>query len=336
MRTTGGGISYIQYNPRFHSRLCFAHTTLKSVSARPLIAVVGPTGSGKSELALRLCEEFGGEVVSCDSLQVYRYFDIGTAKLPLAGRRGIPHHMLDIVNPDEVFTAGEFASRARPVLGSIAGIPIVAGGTGFYLRALLDGLFQAPSRDDALRTRLAKREESRPGSLHRLLRRLDPPSAQAIHANDVPKVMRALEVYLLTRRPISSWFADGRDALQGFRPLKIVLAPPRDSLYKKLNARCGRMFDEGLVGEVKRILDMGWPSSSKPFESHGYRQALQMLSGGMTAQQALDEACVNTRRYAKRQITWFRKEPGAHWIEGFGDEPEVQHAAVDYVTSSLR
>jgi tRNA dimethylallyltransferase len=308
------------------------------VSARPLIAIAGPTGSGKSELALRLCEELGGEVVNCDSLQVYRYFDIGTAKLPPAERRGIPHHMLDIVNPDEVFTAGEFAARARPLLASIAAprLPVVAGGTGFYLRALLDGLFPAPARDEGLRTRLASREKARAGSLHRLLRRFDPRSAQTIHPHDVPKAMRALEVYLLTRRPISDWFADGRDAITGFRALKIVLAPPRDALYKRLNARCGRMFEEGLVDEVKRILAMGWPRSAKPFESHGYCQALQLLSGEMTAEQALDEARVNTRRYAKRQMTWFRREPGAHWIEGFGDDPKVQQAAIDYLTGSLR
>ena len=313
--------------------LCPAPTTLKSVSARPLIAIVGPTGSGKSDLSLRLCEEFGGEVVNCDSLQIYRYFDIGTAKLPAAERRGIPHHMLDIVNPDEIFTAGEFARRARPLITSMgpALIPVVAGGTGFYLRALLDGLFRAPSRDDALRTRLAGREQSRPGSLHRLLRRFDSPAAQAIHPNDVPKVMRALEVYLLTRRPISSWFAEGRDTLTGFRPLKIGLAPRREALYGRLNLRCERMFAGGLVDEVKRILAMGWPRSAKPFESHGYRQALQILSGEMTADQALAEAQVNTRRYAKRQITWFRREPDVHWLGGFGDEPGIQRAAIEDV-----
>jgi tRNA dimethylallyltransferase len=183
------------------------------VGPNPLIAIVGPTGSGKSDLSLRLCEEFGGEVVSCDSLQIYRYFDIGTAKLASADRRGIPHHMLDIIDPDEIFTAGEFSCRARPLLASISrtALPIVVGGTGFYLRALLDGLFPAPSRDDALRTRLARREQSRPGSLHRLLRRFDPEAARAIHPNDTPKVIRALEVYMLTRQPITAWFAKGRD-----------------------------------------------------------------------------------------------------------------------------
>jgi tRNA dimethylallyltransferase len=306
-------------------------------SARPLVAIVGPTGSGKSDLSLRLCEEFGGEVINSDSLQFYRYFDIGTAKLPEAGRRGIPHHMMDILNPDEIFTAGEFAARARPLLASIAErrLPVVVGGTGFYLRALLDGLAAAPSRDDALRARLAARERARRGSLHRLLRRFDPQAARDIHPNDVPKVMRALEVYLLTRRPITALFAEGRDALQGFRPLKIGLAPPRDALYRRLNTRCERMFAAGLVDETKRILDMGWPASAKPFESHGYRQALQIIRGELTPEQALIEAQTNTRRYAKRQLTWFRKERDVEWLTGFGDHPSVQCAAIDRVRSHL-
>jgi tRNA dimethylallyltransferase len=308
------------------------------VSGAPLIAIVGPTGSGKSELSLRICEQLGGEVVNCDSLQIYRYFDIGTAKTPLAERRGIPHHMLDIVNPDETFTAGEYASRTRPLLASISlsALPVVAGGTGFYLRALLDGLFPAPSRSDEMRARLAARERRRPGSIHRLLRRFDPAAARAIHPHDVPKLIRALEVYLLTRRPITAWFAEGRDALEGFRALKIGLAPPREELYERLNTRCRRMFAEGLVEEVKRILDMGWPESAKPFESHGYAQVLQMLRGEMTPEQALGEAQRNTRHYAKRQITWFRKEPAVEWLTGFGDEPAVQQAAIDRVWQHVK
>ena len=303
------------------------------MSARPLVAIVGPTGSGKSDLSLRLCQEFDGEVVNCDSLQIYRHFDIGTAKLPAAERRGIPHHMLDIVDPDEVFTAGEFAVRARPLLAQIAEtkLPVVVGGTGFYLRALLDGLFPAPARDQTLRARLADRELRRPGSLHRLLRRFDRQAARTIHPNDVPKLIRALEVYLLTRRPITAWFADGRDTLSGFSPLKIGLAPAREALYERLNTRCQQMFAAGLVDEVKRILAMGWPASAKPFESHGYRQSLQILSGELTLEQALIEARRNTRRYAKRQITWFRKEPGVQWLSGFGDQPCVQQAAIDLV-----
>jgi tRNA dimethylallyltransferase len=223
------------------------------------------------------------------------------------------------------------------VLDQIAetAMPVVVGGTGLYLRALLDGLFPAPPRDPALRARLADRERRRPGSLHRLLRRFDSEAARAIHPNDVPKLIRALEVYLLTKRPITSWFAGGRDALPGFRPLKIGLAPPRDALYQRLNSRCERMFAAGLVEEVKAILALGWPASAKPFESHGYRQSLQILRGELTLEQAVVEAQTNTRRYAKRQMTWFRKEPGIEWLSGFGDQPCVQQAAIDHVRASL-
>jgi tRNA dimethylallyltransferase len=304
---------------------------------RPLVAIVGPTGSGKSDLALRLCQSFAGEVVNCDSLQIYRHFDIGTAKLQPGERLGIPHHMLDIADPDEVFTAGEFAARARPVLDRMAAekLPVVVGGTGFYLRALLDGLFPAPARDDAVRVRLAARQKRRPGSLHRLLRRFDPRSAQSIHPNDEPKTMRALEVYLLTGRTISSWFGEPRRALAGFAPLKIGLDPPREELYRRLDLRCQQMFAAGLTGEVRRILDMGWPASAKPFESHGYAQALRLLRGEMTPGEALIEAQRNTRRYAKRQMTWFRKEPGVHWISGFGNDPSTVYRAVDLVGNHL-
>ena len=275
--------------------------------------------------------------MNCDSLQVYRYFDIGTAKLTPAERLGIPHHMIDIVDPDELFTAGEFAARARPLLHCIAAtkLPVVVGGTGFYLRALLGGLFGAPARDDAIRTRLAARERRRPGALHRLLRRFDPSAARSIHPNDEPKTMRALEVYLLTGRPISSWFSGPREALAGFSPLKIGLDPPREKLYRRLDLRCERMFAAGLAGEARRILDMGWPVSAKPFESHGYSQALRMLRGEMTPVQALAEAQRNTRRYAKRQMTWFRKEPEVHWISGFGDDLSTVQSAIELVGNHL-
>ena len=256
----------------------------------PLVAVAGPTASGKSDLAIRIAEQFNGEVINCDSLQVYRYFDIGTAKLPLEERRGIPHHLIDIVDPDELFTAGEFARLARETVAQTTNrgrLPILAGGTGFYLRALLDGLFEGPSRDPSLRNRLAAREARRPGSLHRLLKRFDALSAARIHPNDVPKVTRALEVCLVTRRPISELFRAGREALQGYRTLKLGLFPDRDALYDRLNLRCARMFECGLVDEVQRILSMGFPETCKPFESHGYKQALQLLRGELNLRDAI-------------------------------------------------
>ncbi|MGA3237123.1 MAG: tRNA (adenosine(37)-N6)-dimethylallyltransferase MiaA [Bryobacteraceae bacterium] len=287
----------------------------------------GPTGSGKSGVALAIAAAFGGEVVNCDSLQVYRYFDIGTAKLPLQDRRGIPHHLMDIANPDELFTAGEYARLARAAIAEISGrgrLPVVAGGTGFYLRALLDGLFEGPVRDQTLRDRLAAREARRAGALHRLLRRFDPESAAKIHANDVPKVTRALEVCLVTRRPVSEMYREGRDALRGYRTLKIGLSPDRDALYERLDARCAAMFENGLVDEVKRILAMGFAAGSKPFESHGYKQALQLLNGELTPKEAVFYAQRNTRNYAKRQMTWFRKEADMEWLKGFGDAAEAQ------------
>ena len=299
--------------------------------------MAGPTGSGKSALSLEIAIEFNGEVVNCDSLQVYRYFDIGTAKLPPGERRGVAHHLIDILNPDEIFTAGEFARVARLAIADIAArgrLPVIAGGTGFYLRALLDGLFEGPARDQGLRDRLAARETRRAGSLHRLLRRFDTETAAKIHSNDVPKVTRALEVCLLTRRRVSDLFREGRDALEGYRVLKIGLAPDRDRLYEALDARCAAMFEGGLVEEVKGILAMGYPPSCKPFESHGYKQTLQLLNGELTPKEALFYAQRNTRNYAKRQMTWFRKEAEMMWFKGFS--PGVTETALDQVRGFLR
>ena len=305
---------------------------------KPVIAIAGPTGAGKSELALRVAEEFGGEVVNCDSLQIYRYFDIGTAKLTPAEMRGVPHHLIDILDPDEVFTAGEYARLGRAALATISSrgrLPVVAGGTGFYLRALFEGLFRGPERDTALRERLAARERKKAGSLHRLLGRFDAAAAARIHRNDVPKVMRAVEVCLLARRPVTEMFGEGRDGLKGFRTLKMGLAPDRDELYRRLDVRCRRMFESGLAEEVQRILDRGFPLEAKPFESHGYRQAVQMLRGELNAKEALFYAQRNTRNYAKRQMTWFRKEPDMEWLHGFGEEPRIQERALARVAEFL-
>jgi tRNA dimethylallyltransferase len=300
--------------------------------------ILGPTGSGKSDLALRVAAEFSGEVVNCDSLQIFRYFDIGTAKLPFDQRRGIPHHLIDILDPDQLFTAGEYARLAREVLAEISTrgrLPVVAGGTGFYLRALLDGLFPGPARDQALRDRLAERERRRPGSIHRLLGRFDPQAAGRIHPNDLPKMMRALEVCLLTRRPVTEIYQEGRDELRGYETLKIGLSPPREQLYERLDQRAEHMFQTGLIDEVRGILARGFAVSAKPFESHGYRQAVQFLNGELNQAQAVFYAQRNTRRYAKRQMTWFRQEPGVEWFTGFGDELQLQQVIIDRVRSFL-
>jgi len=303
------------------------------VREHPLVAVVGPTGSGKSDLALAIAEEYNGELVNCDSVQVFRYFDIGSAKTPAADRQGIPHHLIDIADPDALFTAGEYARLARQTIAEITArgrLPVVVGGTGFYLRALLDGLFEGPTRDQGLRDRLAAREARRPGSLHRLLRRFDREAAAKIHRNDVPKVTRAVEVCLLTRRPVSELFREGRDALRGYATLKLGLLPDRDALYDRVNVRCERMFAEGLVEEVRRIEAMGY-GAAKPFESVGYKQALQVVRGELSADDALLSAQRDTRNYAKRQITWFRREAGLIWLRGFGDDPAIRADALSRV-----
>ncbi|MBZ5593588.1 MAG: tRNA (adenosine(37)-N6)-dimethylallyltransferase MiaA [Acidobacteriia bacterium] len=299
---------------------------------RKVIAILGPTGSGKSELALCVARGLAGEVVNCDSLQIYRYFNIGTAKLPPEARQGIPHHLIDILDPDQVFTAGEYARLGRRVLDEISmrgRLPVLAGGTGFYLRALIDGLFPGPQRDQALRDRLAAREIRHPGSLHRLLRRFDPHAAARIHSRDLPKVTRALEVCLITRRPVTELFQQGRDALGGYETLKIGLSPPRDLLYEKLDKRTRQMFEAGLIEEVRGILSRGFALAVKPFESHGYRQAIQFLNGELKLEEAIFYAQRNTRRYAKRQMTWFRQEPGIEWFSGFGDDTGIQQAVLD-------
>jgi tRNA dimethylallyltransferase len=299
---------------------------VSGIAPHPAVAIVGPTGSGKSDLALHVASQFAGEIVNCDSIQVYRHFDIGAAKTPTSERRGIPHHLIDAMDPDQVFTAGDFLRTGRKILGQITEqghLPVVSGGTGFYLRALIDGLAPGPERDEELRARLMKREERRPGSVHRLLNRFDPATAQRIHPNDVPKTIRALEISLASRQPASSVFAQGRDALSGYRFLKLGIFPDREALYQRLERRLDAMFEGGLVEEVRSILDRGFPDTAKPFESIGYKQALQMVRGELSLKDALYYARRDTRRYAKRQMTWFRQEPGLVILKGFGDDPAI-------------
>ncbi len=304
----------------------------------PLVVVVGPTGAGKSDLAISLALEFDGEVVNCDSVQVYRHFYIGTAKVPLSERRGVPHHLLDIVEPGERFTAGDYAREARRVLRQIRDrgkLSVLVGGTGFYLRALLEGLFVGPSQNQALRAWLVSREQARPGLLHRFIRRIDPESAKRIHQNDRNKLVRAAEVYALSRLPMSELFQSGRDPLMDFHAIKIGLNPPRKALYHRLDRRAEAMVAAGLVEEVQRLLNAGIPQDAKPFESIGYAQTLKLLRGEMCPAEALQSLQQDTRRYAKRQGTWFARERDILWLPGFGNDETMVTAAMKAVRAAL-
>ncbi len=303
-----------------------------------VVAILGPTGSGKTDLALDIAQLFDGELVGCDSVQLYRHFNVGTAKTPPSERRGIPHHLIDAVDPDRVFTAGEYAREGRAALSEITSrrkLPVVVGGTGFYLRALLEGLFAGPVRDEGLRERLGRIEAQRSGFLHRLLRKLDKPAAARIHPNDSNKLTRAIEVSLLGRKPMSEQFTAGRDPLTGYRILKIGLAPPRALLNQRLDERLARMFESGLIGEIRGILAMGYPTSAKPFESLGYKEGLAVVEGRMTPQEALAAAQLATRQYAKRQMTWFRREKEVTWSEGFGEDSGIKRNALDLIKGAL-
>jgi tRNA dimethylallyltransferase len=305
-------------------------------AADPLaVLLLGPTGCGKTALSLELARRFGGEIVSCDSVAVYRGMDLGTAKPTKEERARLSHHLIDVADPDQPFTAGEYSRQARTALREIARrghLPIVTGGTGLYLRALTEGLFAGPVRHEELRLRLQKsRERNGQAWLHRLLRRLDPVSAARIHSNDAAKLIRAIEVCLAARKPLSEVLA--RDPLTGFRLLRIGLNPPRQALYHRLNRRCAEIFAAGIVEETRGLLDRYGPV--KALDSLGYRQVLRVLRESWSVEEAVAAAQQGHRNYAKRQMTWFRREPEVHWIAGFGDEPEVLRAAVELVQNNL-
>jgi tRNA dimethylallyltransferase len=301
-----------------------------------LVVILGPTGSGKTALSLCVAERMQGEIVSCDSVAVYRELEIGTAKPSPEERRRVPHHLIDIAAPTELVTAGDYARRARQAIqeiGSRRRLPVVVGGTGLYLRALLEGLFAAPPRSEELRARLRDRSRERgPEYLQRLLRRLDPVAARAIHPNDVPKAIRAIEVSLASRTPMTDLWRQGRDPLRGFRLLRLGLSPDRESLYQRLNARAREMFCQGLIEETRTLLER-YGSAARPLSSLGYKQAAQYLDAELTLEQAIAAAQQGHRNYAKRQLTWFRREPDVHWFAGFGSDPQVQRQCLDRIES---
>ena len=296
-----------------------------------LVVILGPTASGKTALSMALAQRFNGEIVNCDSVAMVREFDIGTAKPTEAERALVPHHLFDVVDPTQYITAGEYARQARQVLAEISSrkhMPIVVGGSGLYLRALLEGLFPGPQRSEELRERLRRSAATRgPNHLHRVLQRIDPASAQRVHANDVPKLIRAIEVCLASRQKMSELWQRGRDPLRGFRIVRIGLHPERAALYDRINRRARRMFDNGLIEETSVLLQKYGPTV-RPLASLGYKQAAQHLQGELTREQAILAAQQAHRNYAKRQMTWFRREPEVTWFKGFGDDEQIQRQAI--------
>jgi tRNA dimethylallyltransferase len=303
------------------------------MSALPrLVVVLGPTASGKSALGIHLAEKLGGEILVCDSTQLYRHFDIGTAKVPAAEQHDIPHHLVDLVEPTEVFTAGDYRRHALESLGDLRRrkiLPILTAGTGLYLRALLEGLAEAPQRSEEIRARLRQTVEQRGSQhLHRVLARLDPNSAARISAADTQKVIRAIELRLLTGKPMTEIHRGGRGALQGYEIIKLGLLPPRAALYARIHTRTETMLAAGWLEEVRALVARGVPSDAKPFQFIGYSQLRDHLAGGLSEKDAVHQIQQATRRFAKRQLTWFRKESGVHWLAGFGDQPEISAAAL--------
>ena len=302
-----------------------------------LIVLAGPTASGKTSLSLHLAERYNGEIVSCDSVAVYRDMEIGTAKPDRADRERLPHHLIDVADPTEGFTAGDYSRQARAALGEIVArgrVPIVTGGTGLYLRALIDGLFAGPQRSESLRERLKQSDKKRgPGWLYQILMRLDPKSAERIHPHDKPKLIRALEICIAARQPMSQAWEQGREALKGFRILRIGLEPDRDYLYQRINKRAAEMFRAGLVEETKMLLEKY--GEARPFDSLGYKQARGLIRGQLREMDAIALAQQGHRNYAKRQLTWFRREPDMYWLHGFGDEPRIRKKAMEMIEQML-
>ncbi|HEV2864141.1 MAG TPA: tRNA (adenosine(37)-N6)-dimethylallyltransferase MiaA [Pyrinomonadaceae bacterium] len=303
--------------------------TVPEKTERPVVAVVGPTASGKSELGIELALGLGGEVVNCDSVQVYQGIEIATAKVPPEERRGVPHHLIDFVPPERRYTAADWARDALRTIREIEArgrVAILVGGTGFYLRALREPFFEAPPTDDSLRRRLAElRARKGAEHLHRLLLRLDADAAARLSPRDWPRVQRALEVRLQTGLPLSAQqHARPEPPPEAARLRVFALAPPREELYARINRRAEAHFAAGLVEEVRDLLRRGVPAEGSALGAHGYRRVVEYLRGERTLEAAVEQTKLDVRHYAKRQLTWFRREPGVEWVQGFGEERAVQ------------
>jgi tRNA dimethylallyltransferase len=302
----------------------------------PLVVILGPTASGKSALGISLAERLGGEILICDSTQVYRHFDIGTAKVPFAEQRGIPHHLVDLVEPREVFTAGDYRRRALEALDTVRAhgkLPIITAGTGLYLRALLEGLADAPERSEALRDRLRNKVKLHGSAyLHRMLARMDKEAARRIAPRDTQKIIRAIEIRKLAGKTVGDIHRSGRNRLEGYAILKIGPQPPRDALYARINARVESMIAAGWLDEVRELMAKAVPADAKPFQFIGYSDLRACVGAGHpVTPEVVARIQQATRQFSKRQITWFRKEPDVRWLPGFGDDPGTVAAALDLV-----
>ena len=309
---------------------------MSSDPKKQLYAIAGPTASGKTALAVELALDVGGEIVNFDSVQIYKEIEIATAKPSEEEKRDVPHHLIGYVDPRTNYTAADWAVDAVKVITEIesrGNVPILVGGTGFYLRTLREPLFESPRTDEALRERLRTIKVKRGAEhLHKMLVRVDAQSAKRLSFRDYPRVMRALEVYFQTGERLSAKRPDRADPPEFAKRLKLfVLEPPRDDLYERINRRTEAHFDFGLVNEVKALLASGIPATTNALGAHAYRRVCEYLRGERTLESAIEKSKQDVRNYAKRQLTWFRKESGAIWLEGFGDDPATFEQLKQYI-----
>ena len=301
---------------------------MSDTKSSPVIAIVGPTASGKSTLAIEVALALNCEIINCDSVQVYRDVEVATAKVPPSEQKGVPHHLIGFVPPDVNYTAVEWAAEATSKINEIESrsrVPMLVGGTGFYLRALRRPFFISPKTDVELRRRIdAMRERHGPEYLHRVLRRIDSTGAEQLHPRDWPRVQRAIEVYLQTGASIFAQREERPEPHESSHRLRIIaLNPPRNALYERINQRTEEHFRAGLVDEVKTLLQRGVPPESNALGAHGYRRVVEYLEGRRTIESAIEQTKLDVRHYAKRQLTWFRREEGVKWVEAFGDETDT-------------